>query len=341
MKFNTRRTTMGLGLMAAAALAVTGCTSNGTSPGGGEDDPDFFAGRQIEAIVPTSAGGGFDTTMRQLQPYLEKALGATVIVRNIEGGNHAIGIQAALNRTQDCTTFFFEGLPHLNFSFLGEGQGVDYDLDEIAPLVGVSIEPGVIRVQNDAPWQTMEEFIEEARERPGQVRISISDFASNNYIGLQQLQEATGVEFNIVPYDGGGPSRTALLSGEVEATHAGVFNSQSIAEDTRVLAVQYSENRWADASDDAPTFSDALGVDVPDNFSNYITAVAEGCRADYPDRWQQLVDGLNEALEDPEYHEMLDSLGELGKLNILQPDELEQQMHAVSAQIIEFYGTDR
>ena len=252
-------------------------------------------------------------------------------MQNLEGGGHAIGTQSAINRPQDCSTIMVHGVPHFNFSYLA--QAVDYDLLDMAPLVGLGIEPGVIRVRADSPWNSMQDLIDAALANPGEIRVSLSTATSNNFVGMLDIQDATGAEFNLIPYDGGGPSRTALLSGEVDVTHAGVFNSLSIADDTKVLAVQQPENLWPDITDKAPTLKEALGMEIADNASNYVAMVPEGCRTDYPLRYQAMVDALNAAIEDPEYLMSLESLGEVDKIDNLQPDELQELMNVTSEQI--------
>ena len=52
--------------------------------GGGDD----FSGSQLRWIVSSSAGGGFDTTTRQLEPHFTEELGANAVVENLEGGGY-------------------------------------------------------------------------------------------------------------------------------------------------------------------------------------------------------------------------------------------------------------
>lgn len=319
-----------LAAIAAGALLFTACASEG--PGAADGDS-FYVGNSVEWIVPTSAGGGFDTTARQLQPALEEALGASITIRTSPGGGHAVGTQQSLNATQDCSTILFQGIPHFNFSFLT--QTVDYDASDFAPVVGVSVEPSVIRVRDDAPWNSLNEMIEDARQRPGQIKVSVSNYTSNNYIGLLALQRAAGVEFDIISYDGGGPSRTAVLSGEVDATHAGAFNSLSIEDGTKVLAVQQPENAWPDITDNAPTMVEVLGTEVADNQSNYIVLVPKGCADDYPERYEELQAGFQAALSSQRYLDMLADLGESDKLQVLSGDEVSELIDTATTEIRE------
>ena len=309
-----RHTTRAM-LAGAAAVAVTlsGCASQEA----GTD----FSGTQLRWMVSSAPGGGFDTTTRQLEPFFTEELGTTAAVENHEGGGYAIGAQTMLTNGADCTSIVTHGIPHLTFSYLT--QDVDYDLSSFAPIGGISIEPGVIRVRNDAPWQNIQEFVDDAKARPGQIKISVSDLQSNNYIALLQMERDLGIDLNIIGYDGGGPSRTALIGGEVDATHAGVFNSLAIADDSRVLAVSQPENKWPEVTDDAPPINEALGVDLPANASNYVLLASAECRDQNPERYQLLVDALKASVENTGYLDTLTQLGEDSKVAYLSPDELQ------------------
>lgn len=305
-----------------AALAVTlGLTSGlGGRPPAEDGGLGDYSGQRIRFVVPTAAGGGFDTTLRQLQPYLEERLDATIMVQNLDGAATAIGTSAGLNAEQNCMTMLFHGVPHLTFSYLT--QNVDYSLEDLAPVASVSIEPGVLRVPDDAPWETFDDLIADARERPGEIRVSVSLRTSNNYVGMRAIEDAYDVRFNIIAYDGGGPSRNALLSGEVDVTHAGAFNSLALADSTRVLGVQMPENRWTDITDEAPVIEGPDGTPVAESSSRYSSWAPRACRDDYPKRYQAMVEAVREAMDDPDFVADLAELGEESKLDYQDPDAL-------------------
>lgn len=315
---STKTCVASLVALAAALVMTSGLGGRPPAEDGGLED---YARQRIRFVVPTAAGGGFDTTVRQLQPYLEDRLDATLMVQNLDGAATAIGTSAGLSAEQNCMTMIFHGVPHLTFSYLT--QDVDYALDDLAPVAGVSIEPGVLRVPNDAPWQSFQDLIDDAKQRPGQIRVSVSLRTSNNYVGVRAIERDYGVRFNIIAYDGGGPSRNALLSGEVDLTHAGAFNSLSLDEATRVLAVQMPENRWGDITDDAPVIAGPSGATpAAENSSRYSVWAPRACRDNYPNRYQAMVDAVRDAMDDPGFIDELAALGEDSKIDYLDPDAL-------------------
>jgi putative tricarboxylic transport membrane protein len=274
-----------------------------------------FPERAIRWTVGSSAGGGFDTSTRQFAPHFERALGGTFRVENLPGGNVAVAAGVVARDGGDCYTILTTGVPHLLFSFMT--QRVPFTYDDFYPIGQLTIEPGVIRVRTDAPWATLAALVEDARKRPRRVRVSVSGYTSNNYLGLLDIQEATGVEFNIIPYPGGNEARTAVLSGEVDATHAGLFNSLHISDGSRVLAVHQDVNAWPAQTNSAPTVNEELGTTLRPNGGSYGVFVSRECRNDHADRYQRLVEAFELAVRDEEYIRKLDDVGEKGRSDFI------------------------
>jgi tripartite-type tricarboxylate transporter receptor subunit TctC len=326
MAHATRRTSTrrrGASLAGGLALAlVAAACGNG---GGGEDaaaGEEGFDLDRVRWIVPSEAGGGFDTSTRQFEPHYARELGAQMPVENLPGGNFAVGTSVLVREGGECEAIGTIGVPHVLFSFLT--QDVDYDYEDLAPIARLTDEPGMIRVRDDAPWETLEDLVEDAAANPGEIRLSVSGYTSSNYLGVLEIEEETGAEFNVVPYDGGSPARTALVSGEVDVTHAGVFNSLAVEDETRVLAVHQESNDWPDLTDDAPTVNDALGADLAENGSSYgIFATAE-CRDEFPERYEALVEAFHAAADSEEFQQDLEEVGELDKLIVVEADEYDQ-----------------
>lgn len=330
------------GLLVAACSSSTPAPSTApaptpppTSSAPAPSEPDFPV-RDMSFILPSTPGGGVDTTARQMQPFLEELLGVNVSVLNRGGGNFSVGPTALLasRDARDCHAFQMHAPPILQASYLT--QAASYDLSDFYPISGITIEPGVIRVRDDAPWQTLAELVADALSRPGRITASISGPTDANYFGILDIMKATGAEFNIVPYAGGGPARNALLAGEVDFTHAGMFNSLGIDAGTRVIAVHQPENIWPEElTYNAPTVNDALGIDTPSVQTTYGLYVTTECYEEYPERHQLLVDVVRQVQEDPRYLAVLESAGELAKVRNVPPDDYHAEDLDIEVRMIE------
>lgn len=335
----SRRSAFLIALLAALALLVTACgggedaadesgedtaedqdedtaeepEEDGADEAGAEDSEDWPT-EDIRFVIPAAAGGGFDGAARNIEPFWEEELGTTLQVDNQEGANFAIGAQVVADEGQDCNTIMFHAVPHLPFSYLAQGQEVDYTYDDFHPVGPVQIQPGVVVVADDSPFETFEDLVAEAEANPGEVSASVSGLANNNYLALRQMEDLLGIELNIVGYDGGGPAREAVVAGEVDMTHAAAFAALGIADESRVLAVHQEENEWPGITDDAPTLNEITGEDFGSNQSYYGVFVHNDCYEEYPERYETLESTFQDVLNNPDYQAQLEELDELAGL---------------------------
>lgn len=322
--------------VAMAGTLLAACAAS-TNDGDSSGEDGTWPDGAVEFVIPTAAGGGLDTTFRQLQPYLEEELGQPIAVEYREGGQFAIGTTYVAENGADCEPFMFHAIPDVIFSYLT--RDVEYSYDDFYPLAGVTTEPSTVWVADDAPWQNIQEFVDDAATRPGEVRISVSNLTSADHLAALRLEEQTGVDFNIVSYDGGGPARNAVVAGEVEAAMGGVFAGQGIADSARALAVFQESNEWGALTDDAQPVNEALGTDIADIGGRYGLFVARECHDENPERFEILADAVAAAVASDGYQAALEELGEQDKVAYADPDEfhafIEGEIESITATIEE------
>src|SRR5215213_758569 len=92
---------------AAAVALVLGLAGCGANPAGDNSDDasggeSFYAGRQIDFVVPYEPGGGYDLYARSLAPYLGECLGdATVVVQNEPGAGGLLAVNTTFTTPPD------------------------------------------------------------------------------------------------------------------------------------------------------------------------------------------------------------------------------------------------
>ena len=205
--------------------------------------------RDIEVLIPASAGGGLDTTMRVFATYLEKELGVNVIIDNRAGGSHVVGMTYAYTQPRDGYTFQFMGPSTI--SSAAQGLFSVPMWDEMLPVCGLIQPEGVLFANPNAPFKTYEEMIEYAKANPGAVSVSVDSVNGITGALLKLLEEGAGVQFKWVAGD------------ESEVTIA------TIAGDTNLLLGTWSDaGAYAESGDLVPivTLSEQklnLSMDVP------------------------------------------------------------------------------
>lgn len=319
-----------------AGVASTGdASATGEGAEGGATDVAAWPDGPIQWIQPAEAGGGLDINSRQIQPYLEEELGVSIENEYIPGGFQMVGTTVFQESpaADECETVLILG-PPLLFGLQLQADEIDFSYEDFYPVSSFYREPAMLRVLNDAPWQTMQELVDDALSRPGEITISVAGVSNPHYKAILDIEEATGSDFNIVAFDGGAPARNALLRGEVDLNHSGVYNSLPIDNESRVLAVHEDENLWPELTDDAMTVNEALGVDLPSASSGGAVWATRTCYDDFPDRYQVLHDAFEAARTNEDFLSELEALGEAGKIRTDSAEEF----HAASQADFEAIG---
>lgn len=214
--------------------------------------------KQIEVVVPYSAGGGTDLVTRAFADVAKKYLPKPMGVVNKTGGGGAVGLSEIVTARPDgykigTGTVELTMLPHMGL--------VQFTADDVVPIARLNAEPSAISVKADAPWNSYEEFIAYAKANPGKIRIGNSGTGAIWHLAAEALADKTGTKFNHIPYDGANPAVTALLGGHIEAvtvSPAEVVNHVAAGK-IKLLAVM-SDQR-ANGFDQVPTLKEK-GVDL-------------------------------------------------------------------------------
>ena len=211
----------------------------------------------VSVIVPYGAGGGTDLVSRALVDAIKGSFPKGIAVENRTGGGGAVGMSYGQNTRPDgniITTITVElvTLPHT-------GTGGDIDYKKYAPIVMVNSAYSAITVKKDSPYNSLADLITDAKKNT--LQIGNSGIGAIWHLAAAGLEQAAGVEFIHVPFDGAAPAITSLLGGHIDAvavSYAEVI-SQVLAGEFKVLAV-LAPKRLASAPD-VPTAIE-LGYDV-------------------------------------------------------------------------------
>src|ERR1700709_2293049 len=174
-----------------------------------------YPSRNITMIVPFPAGGQADLAARPVALALERILGTPVIVDNrAGGGGGSIGDAAAARAEPDGYTLLMTlsslaVLPEADRLF---DRPVAYEVSQFAPIARVLADPTLLAVPASAPWKTLQEFVDDAKKRPGEIPYASSGPSRTLQLGRATFAASAGIKLLHVPFRGAGPALTALLS---------------------------------------------------------------------------------------------------------------------------------
>ncbi len=260
---NRSRTVTAVVLLISAAAVLSGCA--GLANARNASDEASLGAPAIEGsvslVVPNAAGGPNDTIARLLSPAMEEALDAKVQVLNVEGAGGQLGITQIADAKPDGTTVGFTNLPSTIALYVDPRRGATFDAASFTPIAQVTNSYLSIAVNSQSPYETLDDLIAAAKDRPGELTWGTGGVMSNDHLAALDFEEKTGTDFNIVHFDGGAAKYTALLAGDVDVAPGSgdALVTQAEAGAYRVLAVLGPEPLAA--LPEVPTTAE-LGVDV-------------------------------------------------------------------------------
>lgn len=225
-----RRAVIALGSAAVMSLLTQGAASAQSS----------YPDRDITLIVPYAPGASGDILGRQYAALLGKRLKATVVVANSPGGSGTIGTVEIFGARPDGYTIGYGHnsplaiQPHNN-------PGLPYrNVEDFTTIGGIGHQSATISVNSSSEWKTLADFVAAAKADPGAISIAVGAAGNVKDMQLQQFQKAAGVEFNIVPFAGGGAEAVVAVMGNIVdavSVNASSVRGQIESKDLRPLAM--------------------------------------------------------------------------------------------------------
>lgn len=246
--------------------------------------------RDITMVIPFSPGGATDVVGRQLAQFMEKYLGARVIVDNRPGAGSGIGMNYVYNQRANGYTLGLGGA-HLVVSSVQ--QATLYPAHDFDNIARINLDPFVLAVRASSPYQTIEELIAATHEQV--INLGNAGVNTTTYMVCAALNLSTGSNFNIVPADGGAQMRAFLIGGHIDA---GIFSQSELLgyeEELRPLLVM-SDQRTV-LYPDVPSVAEFGWEDIPEGSWRMVTApprLPEDVKA-------ALVDAFEKVVSDPEW----------------------------------------
>jgi tripartite-type tricarboxylate transporter receptor subunit TctC len=174
-----------------------------------------LANKPVTLIVPFAAGGNLDLVARIVAPALTKVLGQTVVVQNKAGAGGAIAASEVARAEPDGSTLLVTTPNAITVVPQMVQTNYDYKSFESVGLISSTSLVVVVNAEK-TKFKDLTSLIAYARQNPGKVAIAHSGIGTTNHMGIMQLQQTAGVDFNIVAYKGSGPAILDLLGGQVD-----------------------------------------------------------------------------------------------------------------------------
>ena len=184
---------------------------------------DAYPSKPIALIVPFPPGGVADIVARPAADAMSRVLNAPIVIENKAGAGGAIGMAYVAKAKPDGYTLL---LALSSISILPEadrvtGRAPMFQLDQLVPIARLTADPTVLAVRADSPWKTLQEFVADAKKRPGAITYGSSGNYGTMHVPMEMFASSAGVKMLHVPYTGAGPAVIGLLGGNIDAVASG------------------------------------------------------------------------------------------------------------------------
>ena len=225
------------------------------APAPGAAQPSYPT-KAVRVVIPWPAGGSNDVVGRILLQKVGESVGQQFVIDNRAGAAGTIGADLVAKAPADGYTLMVHSTTHVGNASLY--KKLPYDtLKDFAGVALLAAQPGALTVHPALPVKSVKEFIALAKSRPGSINYSSSGNGSAPHMSMALLVAMAGINIVHVPYKGGVPQVTALVSGETQASLATISTVLAHINSRRLRALGVSSAARSGVLPDVPTIAEA------------------------------------------------------------------------------------
>ncbi|MFS0574085.1 tripartite tricarboxylate transporter substrate binding protein [Sporosarcina sp. 179-K 3D1 HS] len=245
------RKTWSLFIFSIMLVSVVGCSSDKSNASEEAETP--FPERSLTAIIPFGAGGSSDTVARMIAPQAEKHLGKSIVLQNNPGGTGAVATQNVLSKPADGYTLLIAAENQNLYRTTGISEA---SFNDFIPIIQLGRDVPVVVTQPKSNWNSISDLLDEAEQRPGEIKIM-----STGPVGVSGIVTAMlDREFLTVPYDSAGAGIAGVIGEHVDVGIIGLSAAREYAESGKVKVLGVVNETKLDDFPDWP----ALGEERPE-----------------------------------------------------------------------------
>jgi tripartite-type tricarboxylate transporter receptor subunit TctC len=246
------------GVVAAAvailALLVQACVQARAEQG--------YPERTVRIIVPTAAGGSIDTTARVIAAALAERWSKPVVIENRPGAAMIIGAEAAAKSPPDGYTLLIAHDGTMAMNTVVYPNLAYHSQRDFEPLALLTSIPEVVLVNEALPVKSIRELIAFAKANPGKLNHASGGTAT--LLALELFKAMADVDITNVPFRGGAPAVTGVMSGETQVIFADLATANAGMQSGKLRTLAVTTHTRVPRLPDVPTIAESgvPGYDV-------------------------------------------------------------------------------
>src|ERR1700754_2828205 len=206
----------------------------------------------IKATIPFGAGSATDVVPRLVFDRMAAELGQTIVVENRTGAGGTIGTAQVAKAAPDG----YSVLAHSSALTIAPAIFTNLTFDatrDLASVLMIGESANVMIVPVSRPWKTVQDFIADAKAKPGTISFGSVGIGSAVHISAEKFRLAAGIEATHVPYRGGSDVIADILGGRIDFYFCPLATALPLIREGQVRALVVSTPKRAVDLPDVPT----------------------------------------------------------------------------------------
>ncbi|MGH2778931.1 MAG: Bug family tripartite tricarboxylate transporter substrate binding protein [Actinomycetota bacterium] len=204
-------------MSALLLVFAAGCglnTDDSSDDGGGEGGASEPS--DVEFLVHTGPGGGSDIFVRDVISMLrdEEIISENWPVRNEEAGEGAGAMSYLLSKSGEDGNI--SAMTTTWLTTPNTIEGAETTVSDLTPVAGLIIEPEVMAVTADSPYETLTDFVDDAKENPGDLVQAGGSTTEVGALNGKALATEAGTSWKFLSFEEVGQRIAAMLNGDAD-----------------------------------------------------------------------------------------------------------------------------
>jgi tripartite-type tricarboxylate transporter receptor subunit TctC len=208
--------------------------------------------RLIKATIPFGAGSATDVVPRLVFDRLAAELGQPIVIENRAGAGGTLGTAVVAKAEPDGYSI----LAHSSALTIAPAIFPNLTFDatrDLASVLMIGSSANVMIVPVSRPWNTVQDFIADAKAKPGSISFGSVGIGSAVHISAEKFRLAAGIEATHVPYRGGSEVITDILGARIDFYFCPLATALPLIREGQVRALLVSTSKRVDDLPDVPT----------------------------------------------------------------------------------------
>src|SRR5262245_39439401 len=215
-------------------------------------------------INPFPPGGAADVVGRPLAAVMEPMVQKPVVIETKAGAAGAVGAQFVANAKPDGYTLLLHITSISGFAEVDKlfGRTPKFTRADFIPIARFVADPCVLIVNDEQPYKTLKDLVDDAKKRPNEIIFSSSGLYGALHIPTALFAKAAGgLKLRHLPTQGGGPALTAFLGNNAQVLVSSVSAAMTQIKAGKARPLALFGGQRSKALPDVPTLKEA-GYDV-------------------------------------------------------------------------------